>query len=189
MGGSKEEGALALNPLGAKQSILPRTATPHQRKPGGAWPLPSPSTCPHAAATAVPASGPRCSAGRAGMPAQETWLAGASAPRAPRGSLSGRDVAGARRRGEVGGGELERQGWRQVQRVPAAPWRGSFLPSSLPFSFLPSPPDFLPCFPSFSFLPSLLPAFLTPPPLLLSLPSPRTKPARAWLPAGPPSGP
>lgn len=106
--------------------------------------------------------------------------------RAMRGSVSGRDVDGARRRGKVGGGELERQGWRQVQRVPAAPWSGSFLPSSLPFSFLPFPPYFIPCFPSFSFLPSLLPAFLPPaPPLLLSLPSPRTKPARAWLPAGP----
>ena len=88
--------------------------------------------------------------------------------------------------GEVGGGELERLGWRQVQRVPAAPWRGSFLPPSL--SFLPfPPPSRLPGFLPSSSLPSLLPATLTlvPALLLLSLPSPGTKPARPRLPAGP----
>lgn len=89
--------------------------------------------------------------------------------------------------GEVGGGELERLGWRQVQRVPAAPRRGSFLPPAL--SFLPfPPPSRLPGSLPSSSVPSLLPATptLVPALLLPSLPSQGAKPARPRLPAGPP---
>lgn len=124
------------------------------------------------------------------MLAQKTWLRirDARATRERFGEGCARRPAP--QLGEVGGGELERLGWRQAQRVPAAPWRGSFLPPSL--SFLPFPPPsrlagFLPS----SSLPSLLPATLTlvPALLLLSLPSQGTKPARPRLPAGPQSGP
>ena len=175
-------------PTVGKVKHPPAGPCPKQREPGAGRPLSSPSTCPHAAAKAVPAGGPCRSAVPADTLAQKTWLS-VRDERATRKPFR----EGCARRpawplGEVGGGEFECLSWRQVQRVPAAPWRGSFLPPSLPFSFLPFPPPFLlPGFPSSSSLPSLLPATLTPAPplLLLSPPNPRTKPARPRLPAGP----
>ena len=130
------------------------------------------------------------------MLAQKTWLSlhDARATRERFGEGCARRPA--LQLGEVGGGELERLGWRQVLRVPAAPRRGSFLPPSIPLLFLPPlpPPSRLPVFLPPSSLPSLPPDTPTLGPALLprSLPSRgQNPPARGYLrppewPQGPP---
>lgn len=100
---------------------------------------------------AAPRCGRRCPENMAGWSIRDA--------RATRGIISRRDATGCCRRGEVGGEELERLGWRQVQHIPAAPGVApSFLPS-LSSSFL-----------------SPLPLFLIPAQPLSCLPDPRPSP-------------
>lgn len=180
-------------PTGGKVKHPPAGPCPKQRESGADQPLSSPSTCPHAAAKAVPAGGPCRSAVPADTLAQKTWLSvrDERATREPFREGCARRPAW--RLGEVGGGELERLSWRQVQRVPAAPWRGSFLPPSLPPLFLPS---LFSSFPSsrlpFSLIPAQSPSCHpdsspSPPPTVTCKPKDKTRPPS--LPAGPQSGP
>lgn len=180
-------------PTGGKVKHPPAGPCPKQREPGADQPLSSPSTCPHAAAKAVPAGGPCRSAVPADTLAQKTWLSvrDERATREPFREGCARRPAW--RLGEVGGGELERLSWRQVQRVPAAPWRGSFLPPSLPPLFLPS---LFSSFPSsrlpFSLIPAQSPSCHpdsnpSPPPTVTCKPKDKTRPPSVTC--GPPKRP
>lgn len=184
MGGSEGEGTLIRNALEAKQSILQKTLVP---KAARAWrrpaapgsfhlPLRGSQGCPRAPALPLScAGGDACPENMAGWSIRDA--------RATRGTVSVRDAASARRLREVGGGELEYPGWRQVQRVPAAPWR-SLPPSPFPsFPFLLFSSSLLPFFLISAQPPSCLPdPRLSPPPAVTSKPKDKTRPpARGYL--------